>query len=215
MSAQLHERFSPRAWRLARHLGLVLLSACQLIAAQSSPPECGTARQQRLKTVALDRRTIQVPECFTIERRGPNRIGPVPSYLLRAPSHQIEIYVLPFSSYETPVDEKTRMIKLPVSLDGGPPLTSHFKLPGGQVAYYGWSVTDTAYACTMNTPCPHRAPPKTRYQTLYDFAVLDGPEIVEFRALVSGPTKTVTGFEGDAKLLRDVIIPSLRSTSHE
>jgi hypothetical protein len=79
--------------------------------------------------------------------------------------------------------------------------------------YYGWSVVDNAYECTMNSKCPLSWPPESRYTTQYAFAVFDklNDSIVEFTGSHDGPSKEVTGFEGDGKSLRDTIVPSLTS----
>ena len=113
-----------------------------------------------------------------------------------------------------PLDERTGLFRLPVGVNGSPPLTNYFKISEEQYAYYGWSVYDQAYECTMNSACPHGTPPQSRYMTQYAFAVFDKPShsIVEFTGINWGPSKEVTSFEGDGKLLREVIVPSLRKS---
>jgi len=169
------------------------------------------AASHKLKSVDLaNGYTIDVPESFTVQEASHTD---APAYVLRAaPSHCIEIIVLPYDFWSRgiSIDEKTGIVKLPVRVNGGPPLKSYFKIRRDQYAYYGWSVADTAYACTINSACPHPVPRKLRYQTEYAFVVFDDPNIVEFRALNRGPARNVTQPEGDGKLLRDVIVPSLR-----
>jgi hypothetical protein len=50
----------------------------------------------------------------------------------------------------------------------------------------------------------HREPWLCGWQT-------DENSCVEFTGMHDGPSKKVTGFEGDGKLLRDIIVPSLQS----
>ncbi len=68
--------------------------------------------------------------------------------------------------------------------------------------------------CTMNTPCPVMVPAATRYRTTYVFVIPDKRRgnTIEFYAGDGArtPTQGVKGFAGTAKLLRDVVIPSLR-----
>jgi hypothetical protein len=110
-----------------------------------------------------------------------------------------------------PLDERTGLFRLPVGVNGGLPLTDCFKITEDRYAYYGWSVCDQAYERTMNSPCPHAAPLQSRYITQYVFAVFDKPShsVVEFTGINFGPSKEVTAFAGDGKLLRELIVPSL------
>lgn len=111
-----------------------------------------------------------------------------------------------------PMDKNTGRFQLPFQCDGGlPPLTAYFEISGNRDVYYGWSVIDNAYECSMNSPCPLPVSPTSRYTTEYAFAVLDETSCVEFTGMHDGPSKKITGFEGDGKLLRDIIVPSLQS----
>ena len=82
-----------------------------------------------------------------------------------------------------------------------------------RIVKYGWETDDTSADCTMNTPCPIKVPPATRYATTYVFVVPDKGRgnVLEFHAgyAARGPTQEVNGFPGTARLLRDVVIPSL------
>ena len=102
----------------------------------------------------------------------------------------------------------------PVALraDGGtPPLTRYFTLADDRDVYYGCTVIDNAYECSMNSPCPLPVRRESRYTTQYAFAVFDKETrlIVEFTGSHDGPSKKVTGFKGDGRLLRDTIVQSL------
>lgn len=79
--------------------------------------------------------------------------------------------------------------------------------------YYGWSVGDNTLECSMNSPCPVSVPPELRYGVRYVFVMFDKPHdaFVEFTGDFLGPNKEVSGFEGDGKLLRCAIVPSLSS----
>jgi hypothetical protein len=171
-----------------------------------------------LKSVELeDTYRIQVPNDFTVDRV-PDIVSSVPMYVFhRLPPHHttIQVMVLPYSDVRryglVPINEETGLFALPFTINGALPAFAYFNMPGGQYAYYGWTTGDTAYACTMNSPCPHKTPRNSRYQTQYHFVVFNKPNepMVEFIASYSGASKSVTGFRGDGKLLRDVIVPSL------
>jgi hypothetical protein len=178
------------------------------------PSEAKPAAQPelKLKSVELDQKyTIEVPDGFKV-RRISERGTSVPVYVFDGPpSHgTIQVFVLPYF-FVIPLDEKTGLFRLPVGVNGGPPLTNYFKITEDRYVYYGWSVYDQAYECTMNSPCPHVTPLQSRYTTQYAFAVFDKPNhsVVQFIGIHFGPTKEVTGFEGDGKLLRELIVPSL------
>ena len=190
---------------------VLLFAICPSLGAQRSTPSTDAAvtpAAPKLKSVELDHQyTIEVPDYFTVHEAGTGTL------LDGGPGHQISVCLLPYSRYSAfkiPTDEKTGRVKLPVSVDGGPPLTAFFKIRAGLYAYFGWRVDDLTKACTMNSPCPHWVPPKSRYMTEYAFVVLDPPYIVEFRAVHRGASENVPGPEGDGKLLREVIVPSLR-----
>ena len=197
---------------------ILILAICHVAQGQTSlqsdsKPAPESALQ--LKSVELDGKyTIDVPDGFAV-RRISERVPSVPMYFLNGPpSHDtIQVFVLPYFSV-IPVDERTGLFRLPVGVNGSPPLTDYFKISEDRYVYYGWSVYDQAYECTMNSACPHGTPPQSRYVTQYAFAVFDKPSrsIVEFTGIHFGPSKEVTSFEGDGKLLREVIVPSLRKS---
>ena len=169
----------------------------------------GLPHSSKFKSVQLEGQyTVQVPEDFAVKRIG----GASPSYAFVAPSPQyttVQVVVMRRAGIML-MDEKTGRFRMPVQCDGAlPPLTDYFRISGNREAYYGWRVTDYAYECTMNSPCPLPTPPESRYMTEYAFAVLDEQYCVEFTAMHFGSSGKVTGFEGDGKLLRDVIVPSL------
>jgi hypothetical protein len=193
---------------------LLVLLTCSVAPDECFPqlPDKGVHRPLKLKVVELEGKyTIQVPDYFTAVKR---REGAGAVYLFNAPSPHyttVQVIVLPRVGIML-IDQKTGKFNLPFQCDGGlPPLTDYFQISGNRDAYYGWTVTDYAYECTMNSPCPASVPPKSRYMTQYAFAVLDDHSCLEFTAMLFGPSKSVTGFEGDGKLLRDIIVPSLSS----
>lgn len=205
--------------RTTHLLALILILATRRLAEgqislqSDAKPALESALQ--LKSVELDRKyTIDVPDGFAV-RRISERVTSVPMYFLNGPpSHDtIQVFVLPYYSV-IPLDERTGLFRLPVGVNGSPPLTNYFKISEERYVYYGWSVYDEAYECTMNSACPHATPPQSRYMTQYAFAVFDKPShsIVEFTGINWGPSKEVTSFEGDGKLLREVIVPSLRKS---
>jgi hypothetical protein len=93
------------------------------------------------------------------------------------------------------------------------PTAHYFTISGNRDVYYEWNVVDNAYECSMNSPCPLPVPPKSRYTAWYVFTVYDKPNnsIIEFSGAHTGSSDKATGFEGDGKLLRDTIVPSLTS----
>lgn len=194
---------------------VLILATCRIAEGQTSLPSGSKPAPEsalKLKSVELDRKyTIEVPDGFAV-RRISERVTSVPMYVLNGPpSHDtIQVFVLPYFSV-IPLDERTGLFRLPVGVNGSPPLTDYFKISEDRCVYYGWSVYDQAYECTMNSACPHGTPPQSRYMTQYAFAVFDGPNdsVVEFTGIHFGPSKEVTSFEGDGKLLRELIVPSL------
>lgn len=192
---------------------ILMLAMWQAAASQSSESQGSNATDRsafKLKSVELDHQyTIEVPDDFTVNRI-PDRFTSAPTYNLSAPSH-LTISVVVLSHVVVAIDEKTGLLKLPIGGYGSPLLTAYFKIREGLYAYYGWDVTDEAYECTMNSPCPHATSPEGRYATQYVFTVFDKPNntFVRFTGLHFGPSKKVTEFQGDGKLLRDIIVPSL------
>jgi hypothetical protein len=194
---------------------ILILAVCRIAEGQTSlPSESKPAAQSalKLKSVELDQKyTIEVPVAFTV-RRISERVSSVPMYVFDGPpSHDtIQVCVLPYF-FVIPLDEKTGLFRLPVGVNGSPPFTDYFKITEDRYVYYGWSGYDQAYECTMNSPCPHATPPQSRYVTQYVFAVFDKPNhsVVEFTGFQFGPSKEVIAFEGDGKLLRELIVPSL------
>ncbi len=195
---------------------LLVLLVCSVAQKSAAPvlPKNGVHRPPKLKPVELEGKyTIQVPDYFALKRvDGAATAVPMYSFYAPTPHHTtIQVSVLPRAGI-IPIDKKTGRFQLPFECDGGlPPLTDYFEISGNRDVYYGWSVFDNAYECSMNSPCPLPWPPKSRYTTQYAFAVLDENSCLEFTGRHSGPSKKVTGFEGDGKLLRDIIVPSLRS----
>jgi hypothetical protein len=196
---------------------ILIWSVCCVSASQSSAPPASRPLKEpgyKLKSVELDGKyTIQVPSYFTMGQVD-RAATAVPMYFFNAPKPHyttIQVLVLPRVGV-IPIDKATGRFQLPFECDGGlPPLTGCFEISGNRDVYYGWSVIDNAYECSMNSPCPLPWPPKSRYTTQYAFAVLDEHSCLEFTGMHSGPSKRVTGFEGDGKLLRDIIVPSLQS----
>ena len=101
-------------------------------------------------------------------------------------------------------------VRLPIEFDDIM-LTGSFTISGGEDAYYGWRVSNNAYECRVNKSCMAPDLPESRYITQYVFAVFDKTSnlTVEFTGFYFGPSKEVTTFKGEGKLLRDIIIPSL------
>jgi hypothetical protein len=197
------------------------LIACLIVEAQDSPHESSRlSAQSTLRLVELVHTyRIQVPDDLALVGffDGTTRQSSVPEYIFRGPHYRgIDVMVLPYKSeIDTygliPINEETGIFKLPFSINGSNPLAAYFKTAKGGYVYYGWSTGDTAYACTMNTPCPHRTERSSRYQTIYTFVVFDKANdcIIEFTGYSYGPSKNVTEFQGDGKVLHDIIVPSL------
>jgi hypothetical protein len=176
---------------------ILILSVCCVSVSQSfAPPASNPPKESdyKLKSVELDGKyTIQVPNYFTVGRVDAAATA-VPMYSFDAPKPHyttIRVSVLPRAGI-IPIDKKTGRFQLPFECDGGlPPLTDYFEISGNRDVYYGRSVVDNAYECTMNSPCPLPRPPKSRYTTEYAFAVLDENSCLEFtgnafRALKEG-----------------------------
>jgi hypothetical protein len=191
--------------RVFSRVPILILAVCQVAATQTP----------KLKSVELDNKyTIQVPEYFTMHRISKS-ITRVPAYYFQAARPHfttIHVELLPYD-FVVSADAITGLLELPAAIGNSPPLTGYFQPQQNRYAYFGWSVIDRRYECTMNSPCPHSTPFGSRYMAEYAFAVFDKPDhsVVEFTAMQMGPSKKVTGFQGDGKLLRDVIVPSLTS----
>jgi hypothetical protein len=220
---------------LKNHFTVLAIVLClgDIAAGQNSrhaSPSNAELCRSRLKTAELaGKYKIQMPDCFTISRVANG--ADEQTYFFKAPPPDyttIQVEVLPYGG-EIPINKDTgklvaaatgdltcelESLQDPVALraDGGtPPLTRYFTLADNRDVYYGCTVIDNAYECTMNSPCPLPWPPKSRYTTEYAFAVFDQENrlIVEFTGSHNGPSKEVTGFKGDGKLLRDTIVPSM------
>jgi len=202
---------------------------------QDSPhttPSTAAPCRSTLKPVELaGKYEIKIPGCFTMGR-GANEIATVMgTYFFNAPqpdSTTIRVEVLPYAG-EIPINKDTGKLVAAATGDltcevesvpdptalaaegGTPPLTRYFTIADNRDVYYGCTVIDNAYECSMNSPCPLPWPPKSRYTTEYAFAVFDKETrlIIEFTGSHNGPSKRVTGFKGDGRLLRDTIVPSL------
>jgi len=167
---------------------ILILSVSCVSASQSfAPPASNPPKESdyKLKSVELDGKyTIQLPNYFTVGRVDTTATAvPMYSFDARKPHYTtIRVSVLPRAGI-IPIDKKTGRFQLPFECDGGlPPLTDYFEISGNRDVYYGWSVVDNAYECTMNSPCPLPWPPKSRYTTEYAFAVFDkeARSIIEF-----------------------------------
>jgi hypothetical protein len=216
------------------HLALTLAFICQIAVGQNpasrAQPSAAQATHE-LKWVELDGKyKIQVPADFTLGRIDP-KITSVPAFYFNAspPDHtSIQVAVLPYAG-EIPMNKVTGKLVAPANGDltcevesvpdlpalraqgGTPPLTRYFTITDNRDVYYGCSVTDNAYECSMNSPCPLPVRRESRYTTEYAFAVFDKETrlIVELTGSHDGPSKKVIGFKGDGRLLRDTIVPSL------
>ena len=155
-------------------------------------PSTGAPCGSRLKPVELaGKYKIQLPDCFTMGRAA-NEVAAVPIYSFNAPprySTTIHVEVLPYAG-EIPINKDTGKLVAaatgdltceveslpdPVALranGGTPPLTRYFTIADNRDVYYGCTVIDNAYECSMNSPCPLPWPPKTRYTTEYAFGCL-------------------------------------------
>ena len=191
----------------------------------------GETEDTKLKGVELDGKySIHVPAYLSANRLS-DKVAAVPFYAFEAqPPHSttIQVEILPYAG-EIPINKGTgKLVALangdftceveslpdPVALraDGGtPPLTRYFTIADNIDVYYGCTVTDNAYECSMNSPCPLPVRRESRYTTQYGFAVFDKETrlVVEFTGSDDGPSAKVIGFKGDGKLLRDTILPSL------
>lgn len=205
------------------------MAVSQNPASQTQPSAAQAA--PKLKWVELDGKyKIQVPADFTLGRIDP-KITSVPAFYFNAspPDHtSIQVAVLPYSG-EIPMNKVTGKLVAPADGDltcevesvpdptalraqgGTPPLSRYFTITDNRDVYYGCSVTDNAYECTMNSPCPLPVRRESRYTTEYAFAVFDKETrlIVELTGSHDGPSKKAIGFKGDGRLLRDTIVPSL------
>lgn len=216
------------------HLALTLAFICQMAVSQNPASQTQPSAAQaapKLKWVELDGKyKIQVPADFTLGRIDP-KITSVPDFYFNAspPEHtSIQVVVLPYSG-EIPMNKVTGKLVAPADGDltcevesvpdptalmaqgGTPPLTRYFTITDNRDVYYGCSVTNNAYECTMNSPCPLPVRRESRYTTEYAFAVFDKETrlIVELTGSHDGPSKKTIGFKGDGRLLRDTIVPSL------
>jgi hypothetical protein len=216
------------------HLALTLAFICQIAVSQNPASQARSAAQAtpKLKWVELDGKyKIQVPADFTLGRIDP-KITSVPAFYFNArpPDHtSIQVEVLPYDAGGIPINKATGKLVAPANGDltceveslpdptalkaqgGTPPLTRYFTIADNRDVYYGCTVTDNAYECSMNSPCPLPVRRESRYTTEYAFAVFDKETrlIVELTGSHDGPSKKVTGFKGDGRLLRDTIVPSL------
>lgn len=184
----------------------------------SSERDRKTSDRPALKSIELaDTYKIQVPASLEVGR---SFAFSVPAYNFREynPRGDIvfDVLVLPYSptvaAYRlVPIDEATGLFELPFTV-GGSKLTTYFKMPDGNYVYYDWNTTDSAYMCTMNSSCPVRTSPNSRYYTVYEFVVFDKrrDSIIDFFGYSFGPSKHVKRFTGVGKLLREVIVPSLQ-----
>lgn len=87
-----------------------------------------------------------------------------------------------------------------------------FTISEGRHVFAGWAVYDNSLECTHMSPCPHYVPPESRYSVFYSFFVPDKEHgtIVEFSAAsVRTSSATVNEFKDIAKLLRQMVVPSL------
>lgn len=145
--------------------------------------------KSKLKWVELDGKyKVQVPDNFTLGRVS-DKISSVPAFYFNArpPDHTpIQVSLLPkVGTYQT--DPETGRPQIQID---GTSLKRCFRISGGIVVYYGWSVGDNAYECTMNSPCPVRVQRNMRYGTLYVFAAFDEAHstIIDFRGDHLGAT---------------------------
>jgi hypothetical protein len=216
------------------YLAVTLTFICHIAVSQNSTFQAQRSAAQatpKLKWVELDGKyKIQVPADFALGRIDP-KITSVPIFHFNAspPDYtSIQVEVLPYTG-EIPLNKDTGKLVAPATgdltckveslpdptalrADGGtPPLTRYFTIADHRDVYYGCTVTDNAYECSMNSPCPLPVRRESRYTTQYAFAMFDKETrlIIEFTGSHDGPSKKVTGFKGDGRLLRDVIVPSL------
>jgi hypothetical protein len=196
-------------------LALTLAFICQIAVSQNptSQAQRSTSRAKpKLKWVELDGKyKVQVPDDFTLGRIDPT-IASVPAFYFNAsPPDQtsVQVFLLPKAGiYQT--DPNTGIPQIEIDKTS---LKRYFKISEGIVVYYGWSVVDNAYECSMDSHCPMPVPRNMRYDTVYVFAAFDDAHntIVEFKAEHFGSTQRATRLHGDGKLLREVVVPSLSS----
>lgn len=197
---------------------ILLFSCWSHVAACQSPepkPSKVLARTpSKLKSAELaGKYIIHIPEKFALGRVS-DKIAKTPIYFFQVASPHdstIQIFLLPHSKQE-PSDKEVGGSKQPFEYDGTS-LPHRFTISGNRFVYYGWSVVDNAYECSMNSPCPWPAPPESRYATRYVFVLFDKPNdsIVEFTAIHLGGSKRISRVEGEGELLRNTIIPSITS----
>jgi len=208
-------------WKAQVIIPALTLVACFIAEGQDSIHEFSRpSAPSTLRSVELVHAyRIQVPDDLALVGflDGTTKQSSVPQYTFRGPHHAaIDVMVLPYQSEIRtygliPTNEEAGIFKLPFSINGSNSLTAYFKTANGRCFYYGWSTEDTAYACTMNSSCPHRTKRSSRYQTIYTFVIFDKANncVIEFTGYSYGPSKRVTEFQGDGKVLYDVIVPSL------
>jgi hypothetical protein len=197
-----------------------LLAVTLAFISQIAPAEHFTVQLPRtlgqsasgLKWVELDGKfKIQVPDDFTPGRVS-KTITSTPAYYFNARpprNTSIQVLLLPYQQISQ-LDDATGRIILPIEFDRTP-LKGYFKISRNKYVYYGWSTGDNTLECSMNSPCPLPVPQERRYGTRYLFVIFDKPHdtFIEFTGDFWGPNEQVGGFEGDGRLLRDVIVPSL------
>jgi len=214
---------------------ILILSVCCVSASQRSAPSASKPLKRsddKLKQVELDGKyTIQVPNYFSAGRVD-DKIAAVPIYVFNAEQPHyttIHVSVSPYSG-EIPINPQTGKFVPPatghlicelndsanpltLAADDGTPLTRYFTIQDDRDVYYGCAVVDNAYECSAHAQCPHPVALASRYTTRYAFTVFDkkNNSTIEFTGSNDGPSKTITKFEGDGKLLRYTIVPSLRS----
>lgn len=91
-------------------------------------------------------------------------------------------------------------------------LSAAFVITNNRPVYFTWASDDTSLACTMNSsPCPQTVPADTRYLITFHFFIPDKPNgsILEFDAIARKSKARFDEHDPDARLLRDVVIPSL------
>lgn len=212
-----------------------VLSICQVATSQHSTKEkieAAAPSASKLKSVKLDEKyTIEVPDYLSVNRQSSAAAAAEVSFFTfeSQPPHSttIQAEILPLTG-ELLVNKDTGKLVPPTTgdltcevepiqdpmvmrADGGVPLTRYFTTADSIDVYYGCAVMDNAYECSMNSQCPLPVPRRSRYTTEYAFAVFDKENglILQLTGSHDGPSKKVTGFKGDGRLLRDTIAPSL------
>ena len=180
-------------------------------------------RSQSTKTVNLaGKYSIEVPIDFSVAEV-PGNITDVPNYTFQdSNSDQFSVALLPYVSAKSQIAGKcavsttydTGVISAPVFCEGLI-LTNWFTISGGLVVKFDTRVADLTTQCTMNSPCPVKVPPDSRYAVDYVFLIPDKETqtLVEFFAGDAAriPSGQAQGFKGVAVLLHDSIIPSLET----